>query len=164
MILPTNNNEYKNINLIKRMFNRYPEIFNDFDFVSFKDTLSEYPVKIKTNIPDDQLTALISKSQAIIYPSLYEGFGLPILEGFYLETHVVTCYNSAIKEVGQNACVYVDEVNEEDLKNKLYHIFEGKYLDKIKIGKMIINQFNIKRQSESFNKALEYFISNQKKQ
>ena len=58
----------------------------------------------------------------------------------------------------------MDEVNEEDLKNKLYHIFEGKYLDKIKIGKMIINQFNVKRQIESFNKALEYFISNQKKQ
>ena len=49
--------------------------------------------------------------------------------------HVVTCYNSTIKEVGQNACVYVDEVNEVDLKNKLYHIFEGKYLIRLKLEK-----------------------------
>ena len=50
------------------------------------------------------------------YPSLYEGFGLPILEAFSYGTPVVTSNNSGMQEVAGNAAELVDPESEESIR------------------------------------------------
>lgn len=59
-------------------------------------------------VSDKVIEALYSEAEALIYPSLYEGFGLPILDAFVSECPVVTSNISSMKEVAGDAAVLVD--------------------------------------------------------
>lgn len=54
---------------------------------------------------------VLSRASAFIFPTLYEGFGLPILEAMECGTPVITYKNSCIPEVGGNAVLYVSQEN-----------------------------------------------------
>jgi glycosyltransferase involved in cell wall biosynthesis len=64
-------------------------------------------------VPDDALPAVYSGAQALVFPSLYEGFGLPVLEGMACGTPVVASNASSIPEVGGDAAMYFDPVDLE---------------------------------------------------
>ena len=66
-------------------------------------------------VPDKDMPALYSGAEAYLYPSIYEGFGLPIVEAMKCGTPVITCSNSSLPEVGGNAALYVSETNTEEL-------------------------------------------------
>jgi glycosyltransferase involved in cell wall biosynthesis len=59
-------------------------------------------------VPDEDLPALYSAATLFCYPSLYEGFGLPVLEAMQSGTPVVTSNVSSLPEVGGDAVRYVD--------------------------------------------------------
>ncbi|HCC84945.1 MAG TPA: hypothetical protein DEP87_04670 [Candidatus Pacebacteria bacterium] len=59
-------------------------------------------------VTDQQLSVLYREAEAFVYPSLYEGFGLPILEAFHYGTPVVAAEVSALMEVAGNAAEYVN--------------------------------------------------------
>jgi glycosyltransferase involved in cell wall biosynthesis len=61
------------------------------------------------HVADDDLAWLYAGAMALVFPSLYEGFGLPILEAMASGTPVITLRNSAIPEVAGDAALYVDE-------------------------------------------------------
>lgn len=60
------------------------------------------------NVDDSKLAVLLSGAEALVYPSLYEGFGLPILQAFACGTPVVTSNISSMPEVAGGAAVLVD--------------------------------------------------------
>jgi glycosyltransferase involved in cell wall biosynthesis len=59
-------------------------------------------------VSDDELAALYRGARCLVYPSLYEGFGLPVLEAMSCGTPVVTSSGGATEEVGDGAAVLVD--------------------------------------------------------
>ncbi|MEK7188858.1 MAG: glycosyltransferase family 1 protein [Patescibacteria group bacterium] len=63
-------------------------------------------------VPNKDLVALYSGAEAFVYPSLYEGFGLPILEAFACGCPVVTSNVSSMPEVAGKAAVLVDPTDE----------------------------------------------------
>lgn len=58
------------------------------------------------------LEALYREARAVVVPSLYEGFGLPVLEGLARGKVVVAARNSSLPEVGGDAALYVDDPND----------------------------------------------------
>ena len=60
------------------------------------------------HLPLFQLTALIRSARAVLFPSLYEGFGLPVLESMLLGTPVLTSNVSSLSEIAGDAAVLVD--------------------------------------------------------
>jgi glycosyltransferase involved in cell wall biosynthesis len=59
-------------------------------------------------IPDSQLAALYRGARCVLYPSLYEGFGLPVLEAMACGTPVVTSREGSTAEVAGDAAILVD--------------------------------------------------------
>jgi len=76
-------------------------------------------IKLLGFVPDEDLPALYSGAQAFIYPSLYEGFGLPVLEAMACGTPVVVSNTSSLPEVVGSAGILVDPSNVFELKEAI---------------------------------------------
>ena len=71
-------------------------------------------------ISKEEKEYLYKNAKCFVYPSLYEGFGLPILEAMVNGVIVVTSNNSSIPEVAENAAIYYENVlNHEELGTKI---------------------------------------------
>ena len=60
------------------------------------------------NVPADDMPAIYQMAEACVYPSRYEGFGLPVIEAIQSRLPVVACTGSCLEEAGGNATLYVD--------------------------------------------------------
>ncbi|MEK8022919.1 MAG: glycosyltransferase family 1 protein [Candidatus Hydrogenedentota bacterium] len=68
------------------------------------------------------LAALYRHADLFVYPSLYEGFGLPVLEAMMHGCPVVTSHVASLPEVGGDAVLYVDPQDEMDLAEKMRQV------------------------------------------
>ena len=73
-------------------------------------------------IPDEHLSALYYAASVFVYPSLFEGFGLPILEAMACDTSVVTSNISSIPEVAGEAAMLVDPTSVGEIEKALHLI------------------------------------------
>jgi len=76
-------------------------------------------VKVAGFVPDEELAALYAACSVFCYPSLYEGFGLPVLEAMQAGAPTVTSSVSSLPEVGGDAVVYVDPRDEAAIRDAL---------------------------------------------
>jgi glycosyltransferase involved in cell wall biosynthesis len=72
-------------------------------------------VRLAGYVPDEDLASLYGAATVFCYPSLYEGFGLPVLEAMAAGAVVVTSDVSSLPEVGGEAVAYVDPENERSI-------------------------------------------------
>src|SRR5690606_2346406 len=70
---------------------------------------------LQRSATDPQLNNMYQKAIMFVYPSLYEGFGLPILEAFSNNCPVAMSDSSCFPEVGGNAVIYFDPYSPEDM-------------------------------------------------
>mgnify|MGYP000114533639 CR=1 FL=1 len=78
----------------------------------------------------EELPVLYSMAEAFVYPSLYEGFGLPVLEAMSCGAAVITSNVSSLPEVGGEAALYFDPSSAEQLSNLLLKIARDEGLKK----------------------------------
>lgn len=74
-------------------------------------------------IPYERLPLLYGSAKVLLYPSFYEGFGLPILEAMATGTPVITSNVSSMPEVGGEAAEYVNPESIIDIENKLRNVW-----------------------------------------
>jgi glycosyltransferase involved in cell wall biosynthesis len=66
-------------------------------------------IKLLGYVPQSDLASLYSAAIATIYPSLYEGFGFPVVESMACGTPVITSNNSSLAEIGMGAAVLLEQ-------------------------------------------------------
>lgn len=119
----------------------------------------EKQVKFIGYVPDEDLPTLYNKSKAFVYPTLYEGFGLPILEAMACETVVLTANNSSLPEVYGDAALDFDAKDEKEIVNKMKLVLtDSKLREKlIELSKKQIAKFTWDNTAEGVVKIVEKF-------
>jgi len=79
-------------------------------------------------VPFSDLPVLFSNAAVFVFPALYEGFGIPILEAFASGTPMVAADNSSLPEVGGDAALYFESESSQDLYQKIKQVLENEML------------------------------------
>jgi glycosyltransferase involved in cell wall biosynthesis len=93
---------------------QYEDIFNTIDRLALGDS-----VRYLGPVEPADLPLLYSSAQIFAYPSLYEGFGLPVLEAMACGTPVITSNVSSLPEVAGDAALYIDPTKTGELTRAL---------------------------------------------
>ncbi|HUV72385.1 MAG TPA: glycosyltransferase family 1 protein [Clostridia bacterium] len=88
----------------------------------------ESKVKILGFVEKEDLVGLYSGAKAFVYPSLYEGFGLPILEAMASGCPVITSDLGAMKEVADKAAILVEPEKAESIANAISQVVRNRKL------------------------------------
>ncbi|WP_316837467.1 glycosyltransferase family 1 protein [Pedobacter nutrimenti] len=75
---------------------------------------------------DETLSRLYKNAMAFLFPSLYEGFGLPILEAFQNDCPIIASQTDCFKEIGEDAIQYFNPYEESSILNALEEVVENK--------------------------------------
>ncbi|MEO0088397.1 MAG: glycosyltransferase family 1 protein [candidate division WOR-3 bacterium] len=82
------------------------------------------------SIDDEDLCYFYNAATLFIYPSLYEGFGLPVLEALNCGVPTITSFSSSLPEVGGDAVLYFNPYDEKDLANQIKKLLSSHSLQK----------------------------------
>ena len=148
----------KNLEVLVDAFDKFIRINKDFKLiiVGKKGWLYESIFKkIKTlnlenkiiftgHISDQELIWYYKNAFCLALPSLYEGFGIPVLEAMSYDCPTIISMTSSLPEIGGDASLYFDPKNSDDLLEKLNTLYQNKQLRKglILKGKQRIKNFS----------------------
>ena len=80
-------------------------------------------IKLLGFISLDELKIKYLTCKALLYPSLYEGFGLPILEALVLDCPVLTSQNTVMQEIAEDSAVYFNPLDPNDIAEKIRFVY-----------------------------------------
>lgn len=107
-------------------------------------------------VQDDVLPTLYAHAEAFVFPSLYEGFGIPVLEAFLYGAPVACSNAAALPEIAGDAACYFDPTNVEEMADVISRLLHDETLRKslVKRGKERVAQFTWE---ETARKTLEVY-------
>ena len=134
--------------------------FSDREIVAIKQL--KIPFSNVKNIQgnNDVLRELYCNAFALVYPSLYEGFGLPVLDAMTLGCPVISSNSSSLPEVYGNAAISFNPNSESELLNSFTQIIEDNFLRKemIKKGIEVSKLFSWKKCAEQTIEVYKKFV------
>ena len=95
-----------------------------------KDLNLEKYVSLLDHVPQEDLPALYKNAAIFVYPSLYEGFGLPVLEAISQGVPVITSKTSSLPEVGADSVLYCNPDSIDDLAMVMKNLLNNEALKK----------------------------------
>ncbi len=102
---------------------------------SYHESVHKEDIIFTGRIPDEELYKIMASALALIYPSYYEGFGIPLLEAMYCDVPVIASKATSLPEVGGDAVLYVDPTSVESIKSAMLKVFGSPELRKSLIDK-----------------------------
>jgi len=122
--------------------------------------LSELKIKNKVlqyNVNDEELAYLYRNALAFVFPSLYEGFGIPILEAFACGCPVVCSNSSSFPEIAEEAAYYFDPYSENSINYAIIKVSEDRKLrnELINKGYEKLKEFSWEKTAEQTKKVYE---------
>lgn len=114
-------------------------------------------VRFLHEVTDEELPPFYKNAVMFVLPSLYEGFGLPVLEAMKYGCPVITSDISSLPEAGGDAALYVDPNNVDDIASKMRKLLEDENLrkDLIAKGKKQIEKFSWEKSAKETLAVLE---------
>ncbi len=130
--------KYKNLKLVLTGYN-----MKQF---SLRDKILTYDY-----VKNEDIKFFYNNSKALIFPSLFEGFGIPLLEAINLDCPIICSNISTAKEIVENSGIFFDPHNYKDIKKKILYFLEN---EKEIIPKLIKNYKSIKNKF-SYKKTIK---------
>ena len=130
-------------------------------YESFIEKLKNYKHRddvVMLGYTDEQeLANIVGSAYALVYPSLLEGFGVPVLESMQCETPVITSTNSSMQEIAKEAALYADPSSHEDIAEKMMRIYKDEDLrnELIEKGKSVSKEYSWDRTAGLLWKCIE---------
>lgn len=90
-----------------------------------KKNKMEKQVLFLEGVSIDELAAIYKLADIFVYPSFFEGFGIPVIEALFSKTVVVTSNTSCLPEAGGKDSVYINPDNDLDIRAKLKFLWEN---------------------------------------
>lgn len=117
-------------------------------------------VKFLDFVSDKELSGLYENALCFVLPSLYEGFGLPVLEAMKHGCPVITSNVSSLPEAGGDAALYVNPEDVSDIKEKIETLIKDKKLrdNLIKKGYLQVKKFSWEKTAKETLKVLEEVV------
>lgn len=104
------------------------------------------------HLEPQELAKYLASAVALVFPSLFEGFGIPIVEAFKCNTPVITSNRSSTKEVGERASILVDPLRVNSIKNAM-----ATFDQKFKKNPKFLNEMSEKLEEYNWNKTTIIF-------
>ncbi|CAM4096338.1 glycosyltransferase family 1 protein [Gillisia limnaea] len=119
------------------------------DFTAIENRwIEELEIKSKVNSyfcqSDGELVHLYTNAECFVFPSLYEGFGFPLLEAFACNCPVISSPGGSLKEIAGNAAIYFDPKDIKSIRNTIQNVISDSTLklDLIEAGKIRLKDFS----------------------
>jgi len=119
-------------------------------------------VKMLHQVTQEELPVFYQQAKVFIYPSLFEGFGIPIIEALYSGTPVITSKGGCFPEAGGPSTVYIDPENHDELANALIDLLNDKQKRKkmAESGKEYVKKFDSEVVTKNLHQLYERLVSN----
>lgn len=147
----------------------YPELF--FLIVGEKENLRssdtglsdvltalEPHIRFTGKVDDPTLSGYYKNAAMLVFPSYYEGFGLPILEAMQFGIPIAASNAASIPEIGGEAVVYFDPFTVNDIANAIRQILHGDHADKPAMYPSRLRSFNWNASAQIHLKLFEAII------
>jgi len=112
-------------------------------------------------ISDDELVKVYNLASLFLFPSFYEGFGLPVLEAMACGTPVVCSDSSSLPEVGRDAVTYCDPYSVKDIQDKIELVLKDEHLQEQMITKGLgrVKGFSWEKSAKEHIRVFEEVLS-----
>lgn len=114
-------------------------------------------VSWRSYVPDEEYSALLSKTVVLAFPSLYEGFGMPVLDALQRGIPVLTSERGSLREVADTAAVFSDPTDVSSIQSGLELLLTDQHLRRklSREGPLQARKFSWKRTVNLFLEALK---------
>ena len=115
------------------------------------------------NVELKELASIYRIASVFIYPSIFEGFGIPIIEALYSKTPVITTKGGCFSEAGGENSVYINALNSKEIKVELEELLANSEKSKVmkQKGLKFVQRFNddiiAKNWVETYNEVLRLY-------
>jgi len=121
---------------------------------------SKIEVQFLSGVSMEELAGIYKLAEIFIYPSFFEGFGIPVIEALFSETVVITSNTSCLPEAGGPDSVYVNPENVEDVRAKINFLWDNESERKRRAekGLQFVQKFNDEVIAEEMMKIYKSLI------
>lgn len=111
---------------------------------------------------DGELVYLYKNANCFVFPSLYEGFGFPLLEAFACECPVISSPGGSLKEIAGNAAIFFDPKNISEMRQAITNVLSDEVLRKelVVAGKKRLNNFSWEKCREQTMEVYSQVLNN----
>jgi len=115
---------------------------------------------IQCDVNDDTLASLYQNAQLFVFPSLYEGFGIPVLESFACDCPLVCSNTSSLPEIAGEGAYYFDPYSEVSMQSAIFKVLNDKTLrDQLVLnGRERLKKFSWKETAMQTQKIYENLL------
>jgi len=100
-----------------------PKGWNNSDFyAAIESSPKKNKIETRGFVSEEELKQLYLTCKALVYPSIYEGFGIPVLEAFSMDCPVLTSKDTVMEEIAGMSALYFDPFNPDSIAEKISQI------------------------------------------
>lgn len=137
-----------------------------FFYKRIQQGLMKHPILNKIVFPggidDEDLPALYSGAAAFIYPSLYEGFGIQLLEAMACETPIVCSNVTSLPEIAGDAALYFNPLDVDEMVTQILIVLKNSNNERVACGILRAKEFSWKASAQKVYETIIHYGKNKK--